>query len=335
MSLKCSIDLESEGRKVGHFFIPCPRNDSAWGVLPIVIGHFKNGSGPKILLTGGAHGDEFEGPIALRKLMSKLQKIDFVGEIFIVPIMNTSAMKSGVRLSPIDQRDMNRSFRNDIEGTTAQITQFIMKELIDRVDIVLDFHSGGNSLDFLPSIIMHDLSDKKLREETLKALEAFNAPIGMILQEIDSKGMLDTYVEKKGKVFLTTELRGGGKLNKAALEVAESGLAKLLHHFGFISNLDDFSEQLRDFQTEYFDVPDEDCFVRSNEHEGIFESFVVLGDSVEKGDTVGVVHSIESLNLEGVPLKAKKSGVILSTRPRGRFGPGDSLLMIGQKRNKF
>lgn len=244
-------------------------------------------------------------------------------------------MKSGVRLSPIDQRDMNRSFRNDIEGTTAQITQFIMKELIDRVDIVLDFHSGGNSLDFLPSIIMHDLSDKKLREETLKALEAFNAPIGMILQEIDSKGMLDTYVEKKGKVFLTTELRGGGKLNKAALEVAESGLAKLLHHFGFISNLDDFSEQLRDFQTEYFDVPDEDCFVRSNEHEGIFESFVVLGDSVEKGDTVGVVHSIESLNLEGVPLKAKKSGVILSTRPRGRFGPGDSLLMIGQKRNKF
>lgn len=326
----CDIDFSKEGRQRGYFHVPCPRNTSAWGTIPVTIGFYKRGEGPKVLLTAGAHGDEFEGPVALRKLMNRLEKVDFCGEVTIVPVMNVPAMQVGLRLSPLDGRDLNRSFTKGLEGVTGLITAFVMDHLIPRADIVLDFHSGGNSLDFLPAIIMHELPDKKLQEKTWQALKAFNAPYGIILDEIDDTGMLDSYVEGLGKMFLTTELRGGGGLSPHGVRVAENGLIRLLHHLGILSDISSFSDVLTDFDSQYFHVPDGNSFVRAFSH-GVFEAFVSLGDEVGIGQVVGQIHNIESADSDVVELRSSRDGVVLANRPRALCGPGDCLLMIAQR----
>lgn len=331
--IRCDIKFGHEGLQRGHFYIPCPRNDSAWGVISIPIIYFKSGeAGPRLLFTGGAHGDEFEGPIALRNLAEMIESkdVDYKGELIIIPVMNIPAMKSSQRLSPLDGRDLNRSFSKHLEGVTPSIAQYIMDFLIPKVDVVFDFHSGGNSLDFVPSILMHNLSDASMREKTKEALKAFGAPYAIILEEIDATGMLDTYVEGLGKLFLTTELRGGGKVNLDGMQVAHNGLIRLLHFFGFIPELEAFKSHLQNYDTTFFEVPSEKCFCRPATT-GVFEPLFKLGDSVKKGELVGLVHSIESCETVVEKVFSQVDGYILADRPKAWCAPGDSLFMIGQK----
>jgi predicted deacylase len=45
----------------GFLRLPYSRDDSAWGSVMIPICVIRNGKGPAALLTGGNHGDEYEG----------------------------------------------------------------------------------------------------------------------------------------------------------------------------------------------------------------------------------------------------------------------------------
>lgn len=325
--MSCDIDFSKEGFQTAYLNIACPRNHSAWGVIPIPIYFFKNGNGPKILMTAGAHGDELEGPVALKRLVEHLkqQVSNIQGQVCIVPVMNLPAANTNTRLSPLDGRDLNRSFPgSDIETVTGRITEFISQELVEPADVVVDLHSGGNSLDFVPCAIMHKLSNKKLYNKTKNALEAFNAPYTLELEEIDADGMLDTYVEKKGKVFVTTELRGGGRVSPEATQIAETGLKRLLSHFQVLPAIFDQS-----IQTKVFEVPGPENFIHSTQT-GIFEPLKDLSAPVKAGEVIGYVHNFNSNQDKPVEYKSNVDGEVLAMRAQALSEPGDCLFMIGQ-----
>ena len=52
--------------------IPHSPHDDAWGVTRIPLAVIQNGSGPTVILEGGNHGDEYEGPIAIGELIREL-----------------------------------------------------------------------------------------------------------------------------------------------------------------------------------------------------------------------------------------------------------------------
>ena len=60
-----TIPLDQDGVYHGHLKLPYSRDDSAWGSIMIPITVVQNGEGPTALITGGNHGDEYEGPIAI------------------------------------------------------------------------------------------------------------------------------------------------------------------------------------------------------------------------------------------------------------------------------
>ena len=62
--VRCDIDFDKSGRQASYLRAPQSRNTSGWGVVEIPIYVFKNGTGPTLLLTGGVHGDEYEGQSA-------------------------------------------------------------------------------------------------------------------------------------------------------------------------------------------------------------------------------------------------------------------------------
>ncbi|MGG2478955.1 N-alpha-acetyl diaminobutyric acid deacetylase DoeB, partial [Rhizobium sp. BR5] len=131
--------------------------------------------------------------------------------IIIVPALNYPAFRAGTRTSPIDRGNLNRSFPGRPDGTvTEKIADYVTRHLIPLADIVLDFHSGGRTLDFLPYAAAHELPDKDQEALCFDAVAAFAAPYSMKMLEIDAVGMLDTTVEEMGKVFVTTELGGAG-----------------------------------------------------------------------------------------------------------------------------
>lgn len=92
-----TVDFAADGVQHGFLRLPYSRDESAWGSVMIPIAVIRNGAGPTALLTGGNHGDEYEGPIALFDLARTLNPRQIRGRVIIVPAMNYPAFRAGTR----------------------------------------------------------------------------------------------------------------------------------------------------------------------------------------------------------------------------------------------
>ena len=319
-----TIDLDGDGVRHGHLRLPYSRDDSAWGSVMIPIAVIRNGPGPTALLTGGNHGDEYEGPLALFDLAGRLRQQDVSGAVIIVPAMNYPAFRAATRTSPIDRGNMNRSFPGRPDGTvTEKIADYFQRELLPRADLVLDFHSGGKTLDFLPFCAAHVLPDEALTRQALAAVEAFSAPWSMRMLEIDAVGMYDTAAEEMGKVFVTTELGGGGTARAETVRIARRGIANVLRHAGIMEGAAAKSE------TRWLDMPSDDCFIFA-EDDGLFETMVDLGEDVREGMIIARIHPIGRTGLAPQEIRAKMSGILVARHFPGLIKAGDCMSVLAQ-----
>ena len=317
-----TISLEAQGKRHGFLRLPYSRDDSAWGSVMIPITLIANGEGPTALLTGGNHGDEYEGPIALQELALKLQPEDVSGRVIIVPAFNYPAFRAGKRVSPIDQRNLNRCFPGRPDGTvTEKIANYFQYSLVPQADIVLDFHSGGKTLDFIPFAAAHVLEDESQQDACVAAMRAFNAPYSMIMLEIDNVGMYDSAVEAQGKVFVTTELGGGGTATARTVSIARKGVQNLLRHAGILEGEPDIGPSM------LLDMPDNDCFVFC-EQEGMAEPLVDLGSMLETGDPVARIWPLDRSGSEPAVCHARCGGILAGRHFPGLVQSGDCLAVV-------
>jgi N-alpha-acetyl-L-2,4-diaminobutyrate deacetylase len=241
-----TVDFDADGVQHGFLKLPYSRDDSAWGAIMIPIAVVKRGDGPTVLLTGGNHGDEYEGPVALSKLAGSLKAADVTGRVIVVPFMNYPAFRAGRRTSPIDAGNLNRSFPGRPDGTvTEKIADYFQRHLLPLATHVLDIHAGGRTLDFVPFAAMHVLENREQEARCERAMRAFGAPYSMRMLELDSVGLFDTAAEAAGKVFVSTELGGGGTSTAASVAIAERGVRGFLEHAGVLAKRDDASAAVR------------------------------------------------------------------------------------------
>ena len=317
-----TIDLDTDGKRHGFLKLPHSRDDSAWGSVMIPITVIKNGEGATALLTGGNHGDEYEGPVALQDLALHLEEKDVTGRIIIIPAMNYPAFRAGLRTSPIDGGNMNRSFPGKPDGSvTEKIADYFARQLVPMADVVVDFHSGGKTLDFVPFACAHVLEDKEQQAACLAAVKAFSAPYTMMLLEIDSAGMYDTEVENQGKVFVTTELGGGGSATARSIAIAKRGLRNVLQHCGILAGEPETGPSVM------LDMPDDDCFVFC-EDDGLFEPLVDLGTSVVKDEVIARVWPADRTGRAPVDYRANRDGKLVSRHFPGLIKTGDCLAVV-------
>lgn len=322
--ISATVDFSLDGVQHGFLKLPYSRDDSAWGAVMIPLTVVKHGQGPTALLTGGNHGDEYEGPVALSKLAQRLTAEEVSGRVIIIPFMNTPAFHAGRRTSPIDKGNLNRSFPGKPDGTvTEKIADYFRRTLLPLADIVLDIHSGGRTLDFLPFAACHVLPDKHQQAQCEAGMQAFNAPYSMRMLELDAGAMYDTAAEQQGKVFVTTELGGGGSSSARSVAIAERGVRNLLVHAGVLQG----EVELR--PTVMLDMPDGSCFVAS-EHDGLLEMCRDLGDQVRKGEVIARVHDIKRTGAAPVEYRAGRDGLLAARHFPGLVQCGDTLAVVAE-----
>lgn len=317
-----TVPFDQDGVHHGFLQLPYSRDDSAWGSIMIPICVVRNGYGPTALLTGANHGDEYEGPVALQELAYHLDPSQITGRVIIVPAFNFPAFRAGKRSSPIDAGNLNRSFPGAPDGSVTQkIADYFQRTLIPLSDIVLDIHAGGKTLDFVPFAAAHILDDKHQQEACVAAMDAFNAPYSIMMLEIDSAGMYDSAAEDLGKVFVSTELGGGGTSTASSNAIAKKGISNLLIHAGILHG------ELEVAESQMLDMPDSDCFVFS-ETDGLFEAMVNLGDMVKKGDLIARVWPIDRTGVKPLHYYAKRDGMLTSRHFPGLIQTGDCLSVV-------
>ncbi|MBY5982838.1 N(2)-acetyl-L-2,4-diaminobutanoate deacetylase DoeB [Halomonas sp. DP5Y7-2] len=323
--ISATVDFDAQGVQHGFLKLPISNDESAWGAVMIPVTVVANGEGPTALLTGGNHGDEYEGITALQKLSVSLKPEEVQGRVIIVPMMNTPAAQVGRRTSPMDGGNLNRSFPGDPDGSvTEKIADYFTREMVPMADIVLDLHSGGRTLDIIPFGASHVLDNPEQQRQALEGAKAFGAPYAMMMFELDAAALFDTVVESQGKVFIATELGGGGTSTPESLAITERGIDNILIHFG----LKQGEVAMPETQV-YLDMPDASCYVQS-EHTGLLELTHALGDSVQRGDVIARVYDMTRSGAKPIEYQAERDGILAARRFPAQVNMGDTIAVIAE-----
>jgi uncharacterized protein len=316
------INLDGDGRQTGFLRLPYSVHRSAYGWIPIPIATIGNGAGPRILLMAGNHGDEYEGQVALGRLIRSLEPAEVRGHLIILPSANFPAAMAGSRTSPLDDGNLNRSFPGDpTGGPTEQIAYYIESELLPRVEFVLDLHSGGSSLTYLPSTLGRRPETPAAVDRATALMQAFGAPIGYL---VDGGGWGDHTITaaaaRVGIRHMSTELAGGGQVTQAALHIAEGGVRRVLHALGALAAPPPPAEH----QTRLMQVSGQDYYCYAPEP-GLFEPLVELGAEVEAGTLAGAIHPHDTPWREPAVARFNRAGTVICKRVPGRVERGDCL----------
>ena len=322
------IDFDRDGKQASFLRAPSSTNRSAYGAVPIPITVIKNGRGPTLLMTGAVHGDEYEGPIALAKLARSLQPDAVSGRLILLPALNPPALLAGARLSPVDGLNLNRVFPGAADGSlTSTIAHYVSTVLIPLADIVVDLHSGGATLDYIPCVLLREQADPARMRATLAAVMAFGAPIALVAREPDDTVYLDTVAERLGKIALLAELGGAATVDKGNLAIAELGVQNLLRHFGLVAGAVVPPAGVGRAATRLMQTPDAACYATAME-DGTYEPFVALGDAVAAGQALGQIHFLQRHDRAPVAVVSRRSGRLICRRPLARVEPGDCVGIV-------
>ena len=324
----CSIDFDKDGRQAGYCRAPTSRNTSGWGVTEIPIIVVKNGKGPTILLTGGVHGDEYEGQIAISRLSQSLDPASVQGRVIMMPAVNMPAILANTRLSPLDNWDINRTFPGDPKGSfTPMLAHFLDSVILPMADLSLDMHTAGHSADSAPSTNMHYLADAAMREKTMAAAAAFGAPFNTVFGGVDEGSTFTSCAERRGIISLGTELGGWGRVNIEGVRIGRRGVENVLKHMGIIEGTPETVQRDGSAATRHMMVREPSAYVFAPKT-GLFEPTHNVGEDVREGEIAGHLHFVEDVDTPPTVLHYAKSGVLWMGAGPGRVSRGDAVAVV-------
>ena len=323
-----TVDLDKPGRQVGFLMIPHSPDDDAWGVTRVPIGIVAGGRGPTVIIEGGNHGDEYEGPITIGELIRELDPAEVQGRLILMPANNVHAVIAGKRTSSVDHLNFNRVFPGDPRGTiTQQIAAYVSDHLMPNADAFLDLHSGGSSLDIIPSAIIEPTDDPALRQKNIAAVQAFDAPMTVVISNLGEPRTATATACRAGLVTVGTEMSGGGTVSIDALDICRRGVRNVLVHLGV---LDEKHSSPRQGDGTILELPGSDACVFAT-MDGIFEPFHANGTEVEKGRPAGRIHCTWDATRTPETVHYQADGILYGRRQPGRVRPGNCCLVVAAR----
>lgn len=278
--------------------------------LPIFIQRAKE-DGPVVLISGGVHGDEINGIVAVRRMLEE-NLINLVkGTVIFMPLVNVYGFLSNSRTFP-DGRDLNRSFPGSKRGSLASQIAFILSnEIIPLIDYGIDFHTGGRMLSNYPQIRV-DYKDKK----GMELATAFGTHYILNSPHIDKSFRKEAY--KRRKHILVYEGGESMRLDDYAVEEALLGTQRMLIHLEMMKGK---------AQPKPTILISESSWVRAKVS-GIFTSIIKLGAEVKKGQILASIT--DPYGQIKVSVKATHNGHVVGLNNNPVVNSGDALVHVGR-----
>ncbi|SCY27000.1 hypothetical protein SAMN05192588_1973 [Nonlabens sp. Hel1_33_55] len=282
--------------------------------VPVII-HRAKVDGPVVLLTGGVHGDEFNGVEAVRQLISKKVAKPKKGMIIAMPVVNIFGFLNMQREFP-DGRDLNRVFPGTKNGSLASRFAYqVTNNILPHVDLIMDFHTGGAQRFNAPQMRVDPME-----LESLELARIFHPPF-----LVHSRNINKTFRETCGKLGKKYLLFEGGKSqqsDKNITGVAVNGAIRVLNHLGMLSQPDLLIEP--DFPV---NVIKESKWLRAK-YSGLLHPKVSHGKRVEKGEFLAVITDPYGTMRHKV--KSPNSGFILNVNHSPLVYQGDAIFHISK-----
>ena len=325
----CTIDFSRQGKQVGHLSLQKITNTAGWASTFVPIAQVANGDGPTVLVLAGNHGDEYEGQVAALRLLQWLQPEQVSGRVIVIPVLSKAASKLNTRNWP-SGANFNRSFPGRPDGPpNEQLADYLTRVLFPTADVVIDMHSGGRSAWFLPCSHMHVVEDPAQRRAMLEGMEAWNSDWHYLYIDVNGSGLLPVEAESQGKLVITTELGGGGRVPAPVHRLAWSGLTNVLRHVRVLEGEVQTRASLGLEPAVILDGRDPANIVLSPE-DGLFEALLEPGEPVEAGQSVGRLWFVDTPGRSPLELEAPLGGYVAVTKAIPVVEQGDCVFVLGQ-----
>jgi predicted deacylase len=285
---------------------------------------------------GSNHGNEYEGPVALKHLLREISLDDVRGRIILIPVLNPSAFRAGTRESrPDDGVNLNRAFVDGagvqpaLAGITHRIAAFVREYIWPRVHVVLDIHSGGAIARFSMCASFHRVDDPDLAKTIEETARWFGTPSIMVYQNL-TPGLLPSEAERLGKITVGTELGWGSAVTAEGVHYARQGvLAAAIHHGQLRGTIEPIGHHAAGTQRK-IEVVERECFTVAP-FDGHYEPILECGARVKTGDIVGYLHDFDHIDMPPWPAQAGIDGVVLAQAWVAPIPRGQHIVVVGRE----
>ncbi|WP_088145813.1 succinylglutamate desuccinylase/aspartoacylase domain-containing protein [Achromobacter denitrificans] len=298
-------------------------NESAYRRVTVPVLKIEAGPGPAVALIAGVHGDEWEGQAAILDLWHQLPGILQRGAVYLLPAVNAEASLAGTRLSPADGGNLNRAFLGaPARGYTESVAAALEARLLPRIQAMVDVHSGGASLRYLPSSVITRYGDDAYDARLPALARAFGLPQCVFFRGNEA-GSMPAAASRHGIVRLSAEIGGGRETSGSLVERCREGLLGCLGELGLLPA----RPLARDAEVRLYDLDAPAATLRAREP-GVFIPDVEPGQSVAARQQIGRLIEPARPDTPARVLASPQAGTVVCLRAIARSGDGDCLFQI-------
>ncbi len=292
--------------------------DGSWADIPLWIGAGPNVHADKktivAALTGGAHGDEPNGPELVNRVVDEIDPKELKGILLVLPVMNPWGYAERLRMVPIDQRDLNRCYPGHAQGSFSfQVADVILRQVVQHCDFVIDCHDAGTRIVLSPHPRAHVHPDDDPSHELALA---FGSDI-IMLREAE-QGMLAREARATyGTPVVSLEIGGAMLVLEPAQESAKRGVFNILRSQGLLTGpivLPPHQHILRTRHTILATMS------------GIQTNWVDLGQVVQVGDPL--YRITDPMTGKKIVHRARTCGVVLAKNLSARIDKDDPSISL-------
>lgn len=307
--------LPTNGKHMGFVKIPYASNRSSYGFVPVPLAIVGGGSGPTVLLLAGVFGDEIDAQIAASQVLRSLDPETMKGRVIAMTMANLPAAQAGTRISPLDGQNLNKSFPGDVFGTpTSVIADYIERHLMPVSDLVVDLHSEGQTMRYLPCATIIDDPDPDVQMRRLALAQAFGEDV-LRFRSFDYRSTSGA-ARRAGATRIGTEISGDDPVGTIV-----RGVGRILAWAGITETVAE-PRRGRVLLTQR----DEDFVYALSD--GVFEPAAQPGDMVVAGDLAGHIHDLTRPLSEPAAVYFSVDGIVASTRGSSQVARGDCVMHL-------
>lgn len=284
--------------------------------------------GPTIFISGGMHGDELNGIVAVKEFIDWAEEVSLYkilkGSIFVFPVLNPSGFNKQTRNVPEDQIDLNRAFGIDVP---YKISEKLALELVDKVfskcDFGIDIHDAGEDY----AIISHCRIPKRedYGDDGVQKLHEMAKIFGLkvLLERKGHPNMLaTTMLRHYATPVLTVEIGGAGRVREDYQVDTLRGLQNMLISNEMLSG-DLESNDKQDYLYERYAMAiKEGAYIEMQSE---------VGDLVHTGEVLGTAYF--PITQKEIEIKSPICGVIFSEWADHQIPKGENIFSILKKEN--
>ncbi len=280
--------------------------------------------GPRLLITGGVHGDEFEPMAAIRRLAEELPTALMRGSVTLVPVVNVGAFRRGHRTGD-DGLDLARTCPGRADGSITEQVAFELSQLIRKATHYIDLHTGGTRLKVLPlaGYILH--ADPLVLAAQRQMARVFGLPI-VWGTDPSFNGRSLSVARDANIPAIYCEYEGGAACNPAGITAYVHGCKNILASLQMIAPVEHITSLDQIVVEDNRPGAGHMQINHPSPVEGFFEPTVALGDDVETGALLGTV--VDFFGTQKHEIRAGYAGKVIVLHTFSRIDAETSVAVL-------